>query len=356
MVPFLHVCVKKKMNINSGVIKKVNNDLYIGKKIFNGKKLYFGFEKYDKTNNKFWESYFRYAEMVLVRFYTFLCNEMSKKEYSFNDLFHSQPVSSMKLSRDDLKKIEEYILNKKWNCSRSPFKTIMQGLSGVHQVLNKHSRNQCYITYISNKKILNRHVNEMMPIDTEMNCEAIFGHIVMSFFVIADELKDLMDINYDISPIVTHYGIFKNPSAFFDYDGVCSNKSMDLHGFAAKITLQYFNKKYMANEPVMSMFKIIGENIDKEHIHCGTNIDLHNAIINNNTDYIEIMKKYPPRFHEFNNIITIVKKGVNVQDYLNKKIPNDLIEYNIKWYTFGGVTFDGVPVTMICLKALADKY
>jgi len=71
-------------------------------------------------------------------------------------------------------------------------------------------------------------------------------------------------------PTVTHFGIFRNPLAFLDPQAAHRGLAMQLHGFAATVSLHAFSgKHYMVTNPMPEMTRILGRTLAPEDIYVG---------------------------------------------------------------------------------------
>ena len=335
-------------------IEKINDELFIGEKTIKNNEINFVFEKITKTNRTYWKNYASNAKIINAQFKSICSSEM----YDSNQI---ENCKFLNLSENDYYNIKKRMVEKKWTRGENPFFGVDGGITGMVSMLRQNSDEDdengqvVYVAYISkNRSPSVKKMDEYIHIDNYQHYCDIFGDIVMSF----------MFITHKNSPITTHYGIFREPSMFLDTTGKYSDISLVLHGFVSCISLQYFdNKKYMINEPMPSMFNIIKSKIDKKYISIGTNKDFTgiysddegNIVKKNNEKFCMLSKDYPPRLYESGYRKFIVKKNVNLYDYIDSPVPEEFIEQEVKMFDYGGATA-GSYLTMIDLVAFSTFY
>ena len=315
-----------------------------------GAKIYYCFEKFDETNQSFWRKYRECADSWAKNFRLF-CRDAPR-----GLTFPNQYIDLFGWDENTFEKYKSYVLQKKWDSLNNPFKHIGGGTTGFSNVATLIPDYIKYVSYFSTIPIDKRHSDEMLQkemYDKNLNeYNSLFGHIIMS----------VMFITKNNFPIVCHFGIFKNPVHFFDFDNSYGNLSISLHAMTAKMGLTFFEgKQYMINSPVTGMQQILAKKLDSSMMSVGTNQDLtrkhyYDPDDPDSVDDDTLLKTFPPRIYiDQNNIWNIVKKGTNLLDYLTKPVPQELIEYTggqDKLWNLGGTTIGNLD-TMIDLDALS---
>lgn len=289
-----------------------------------GAKIYYCFEKFDDHNNNFWQKYCDSATNWAKNFMVFSRDAVKLT-------FPNQVSDFFGWDENTFGKYKSYILEKKWTVLNNPFRYTGGGTIGFSTVANVNPDKIKYVSYFSTIPIDKRHSNEMIQKEIydkylelkEYN--SLFGHIIMS----------VMFITENNLPITCHFGIFKNPIHFFDFDNLYGNLSIPLHALTAKMALIFFkDKQFMINSPIVGMQNIMAKKLDSSVMSIGTNKDLtakhyYNPNEPDNIDYETLLKTFPPRIYiDQNNKWNIVKKGTNLLTYLTKPVPQELIEYS----------------------------
>jgi hypothetical protein len=187
-------------------IKKINDDLYVGKK----DDLYFVMEKLGDDNIDFWIKYIE--------------NQKGKVETRIKE--------SNNLDKDEELK----------------FENILDGIKPFEaSLLNDfYKKNDIWIAYATIKPIAEKTFN--IQLEQE-------GDIEMVFSVGADKE----------TPFFSHMGIFRAFEFIDKNDKKHKNLSMYLHSFAAQvINLVYKNKEYMITKPMKIMQNIMEENLHED--------------------------------------------------------------------------------------------
>lgn len=120
-------------------------------------------------------------------------------------------------------------------------------------------------------------------------------------------------------PTVTHFGIFRNPLAFLDPDTTHRGLAMQLHGFAATVSLHALSDKhFMVTSPMPEMTRILRRTLAPEDVYEGDS----DAVLR----------------------------------YLNRNLPPETPPIREdQRYSHAGFTLDARP-TVVKLKALAPYY
>jgi hypothetical protein len=320
-------------------ISKISSGLYTSEYILkNDSKIYFGFEQLTNDNHTFWQHYEQQCT-YLARFCSSMYQNMNK--YSDFLLCDSEAYDKIKASID----------KKGWtNSVKRPFNGIIGGTAGMNQVLFVPSdlEKKVFVVYASPDPIISSNSNDKIPANsckTLDEFKIMFKHIIMSFIF----------ITMDEAPSVSHYGIFRNPMYFLDFENKYSNIAMILHGFSATVALSQFEDKvYMINYPIPSMLNIILRECKAKAIHIGTNEDLVRSNLSDEDK--QLLEKYPPIYHlGKDGIHKIAKRKVDLKDYPNI-LPDKYARFGTNdTFNFGGYTF-GSLLTVINLKHLCKKF
>ena len=194
-----------------------------------------------------------------------------------------------------------------------------------------------------------RHIfEERRTAKTQAEYNSLFGDIVMSFVVIAEEG----------TPTTSHYGIFRNPLDFLDPEEKYKRTSMVPHGFAAEIASRYFHEKhYMVTNPLSSMAAIFTRALKPGEMFLGTNEDLK-KISRKSVRDVMLLQKYPPIWHEdpSTHVTKIAREGTDISHHLDT-LPEELTQFTAK----EGQVFDRSGMTealrtVVKLTSLALRF
>ncbi len=328
-------------------INQVDEHLYSGLSVSEGgHPLYFGFEEVDEGNIDFWRYYEAQARSIADLCSGF-CLSVTVDTYP---AYPNEFSEGLSYDEGPYHEIAQFIQKKGWfqvkgSSEQNPFTGVKGGCNGMQRVLFPSKTDEkVFMVYLSTAPVEKRHVLKA-TISNGADYRALFGEIVMSFVFITGE---------DV-PTVSHYGIFKNPSSFFDLSEKYKNLSMKLHGFAAAVAS---GKKYMITSPMPSMAKIMCKELGRGRIHIGTNLDLK-SLDNQNAINKELLQNYPPRLHcdSETGVWKIAKEAVDLSNYLDS-LPDeqaDAIFERGKKFNFSGHTM-GALRTLVPLEHLARFY
>ena len=121
-------------------------------------------------------------------------------------------------------------------------------------------------------------------------------------------------------PTVTHFGIFRNPLAFLDPDSAYRGLAMQLHGFAATVSLNALaDKQFLITEPMPVMTRILRQELAPDEVYEG-------------------------------------QDDAGVREYVNRRLPPGIPPIREEQrYSWAGFTLDA-STTVVNLRALASYY
>lgn len=301
-----------------GTVKKISDYLFSGEVKHRGKNLYFGMEKLLGTDEK-WinlidilynESYQQVkidglGELEFNDGVRGLIRKLDKNLQEGNDSSDQKIQRYLGFTDEQFNKVKQR-LREKWtelDSEKKPYYTVGIGIAGLDLVV-KERKESGYVMYISKKPVERR-----------------FSPSGESFL---DKYGDLIMccgfVNNISAPTTTHYGIFKNPVYFLLDHEMYGGISLKLHGFGAKIALEYFEgKKYMVNQPVASMAQIMKRYLTPDEMWIG---------MKNFPSKIQKFKKklmdenYPPILWDEK---TIMEEGTDLSKF--NSLPEDKIQY-----------------------------
>lgn len=216
-------------------------------------------------------------------------------------------------SRDELARVADIMRRRRYG-TRKVFRSVKGGVTGIEWILDGFftRTEDRFVAYAARQPISDRGsplppAEDASPADLLAMHQELYPALLLTVGVATE--RDL--------PTVTHFGIFRNPLAFFDVEPMHRGLAMQLHGFAATVCrLALRHKVYMVTRPMPRMTKILRRTLAPEEIYVG-------------------------------------RDEADVRDYVNRRLPRGVPRLGEKQRLgFTGVTLGSRP-TVVDLGALA---
>jgi len=224
--------------------------------------VYFGLARLTKSNQAFWRHYRsssgRVAD-ILARLAAAL--RRPDERLDFDEL-----AASYGWSRKAFAGVADAIRRRDY-AARKIFRSVKGGVIGFEWLLDgDFARTEDrFVAYASKEPIrtdpdITRHDRTVEPSAQLREHEARYSELLLTVGVATE--RGL--------PTVTHFGMFRNPLAFLDLEPAHRGLAMQLHGFAATVSLHALSDKhYMVTNPMPEMTRILRRALAPEDVYVG---------------------------------------------------------------------------------------
>lgn len=274
--------------------------------------VHFGLARLTESNLAFWRQY-RSSSGRVADLLTRLAVRLRRPDERLN---FDELAESYGWSRGELECVADTIRRRGY-AERKIFRNVKGGVTGFEWLLDEDfaETEDRFVAYASREPIR----AEPAPQPTDRTADP--AHQLREHEARYSEILLTVGVATAWSlPTITHFGIFRNPLAFLDPDPAHRGLAMQLHGFAATVSLHAFSDKhYMVTEPMPVMTRILHDVLAPEDIFEGDN-------------------------------------DASVLRYLNRNMPSGASPIREdQRYSWAGFTLDA-RTTAVKLKALARYY
>jgi hypothetical protein len=294
-------------------IRYASQDLFTGVSTTSaGEPVHFGLTRLTSGNLPFWRHY-RASTASVADILTRLAKKLEVPE----DRVDLEALASEHgWSRGELDRIAEVVRRRAY-AAKKVFRSVKGGATGIEWVLDDFfaPTEDRFVAYAAKEPIADGaapppYERDSAPAARLRQHRALYSALLLTVGVATERGI----------PTVTHFGIFRDPLAFLDPGTEHRGLAMQLHGFAATVSLHAFaGKAFMITNPMPRMTEILQRRVAPEDLYAGDS-------------------------------------DAGVRRYVNRNLPAGVPPIGERQrFSFAGFTLGAQP-TVVKLTALADHY
>lgn len=252
-----------------------SEDLFTGRATTSGPEIHFGLVRLTGESLPFWRRYRLSAGKVA----DLLAGLAKKLERSDDRLDLGSVAEDYGWSRDRIQRVAEVVRRRSYG-ARSIFRSVKGGVTGIEWLLDEEfaPTEDRFVAYAASRPL-----PAELPSPSDPEPETAAGLVAYHERIYAPLLVTVGVATERELPTVTHFGIFRNPLAFFDAHPAHRDLAMQLHGFAATVALQaWSNKVFMTTSPMPRMQEILLKRLTADDLHIAEDDVGLRAYINQN--------------------------------------------------------------------------